>query len=172
MFIESYKIVQINRLNLKCEIFSRANHLPLKHLNNMEFCISIKNKRMSFLLEFRKNKMTDKAELKRKYKETEIPMGVYVIKNLINGNIFIGKNKNIQGRINRHKFELEHGFDEIKELQEDYNQHGLQNFSFEILDRLELKEDPAYDYKEDLIVLEELWLEKLQPFGERGYNIK
>ena len=31
-------------------------------------------------------------------------------------------------------------------------------------------EDPLYDYKEDLKTLEELWLEKLQPYDEKGYN--
>lgn len=116
--------------------------------------------------------MVDKAELRKKYKQTLTPMGVYIIKNLVNDKIFVGKSKNLQGRINRHKFELGHGFESIKDLQEDYKQFGLTNFSFEILDQLEPKEDPVYDYTEDLIVLEELWLEKLQPFGEKGYNIK
>ncbi|MGA7722351.1 MAG: GIY-YIG nuclease family protein [Ignavibacteriaceae bacterium] len=116
--------------------------------------------------------MIDKAELKRKYKQSLTPMGVYIIKNLINNKILIGKSKNIPGRINRHKFELEHGSENIKELQKDYNQFGLKNFSFEILDQLEPKEDPAYVYDEDLTVLLDLWLEKLQPFGDKGYNIE
>jgi group I intron endonuclease len=125
---------------------------------------------MSFLLEFRNNKMVDKAELKKKYKETPRPMGIYIIKNLVNGKIFISKHKNINGRINRHKFELGHGFEGIAELQEDYKKFGPESFSFEILDQLEPKDDPLYDYSDDLSVLEEMWLEKLQPFGERGYN--
>jgi len=40
------------------------------------------------------------------------------------------------------------------------------------LDQLEPKEDPAYNYTDDLTVLLELWLEKLQPFEDRGYNKK
>jgi len=114
--------------------------------------------------------MIDKTELKRKYNQTLTPMGIYIIKNLGNGKIFIGKSKNIPGRINRHKFELENGSENIQKLQRDYNQLGLKNFSFEILDLLEPKEDTAYNYTDDLAVLEELWLEKLQPFGDKGYN--
>lgn len=116
--------------------------------------------------------MADKTELKKKYKETLIPMGVYIIKNSANGKIFIGKNKNIPGRINRHKFELEHGSESIAALQQDYDKFGIDKFSFEILDQLAPKEDPAYNYTKDLEVLEELWLEKLQPFDDRGYNVR
>ena len=127
---------------------------------------------MTNSFEIRNNKMADKAELKRKYKQTLTPMGIYIIKNIVNGKILIGKSKNIPGRINRHKFELEHGSENIRDLQKDYNQVGLSNFSFEMLDQLEPKEDPAYNYTDDLTVLLELWLEKLQPFEDRGYNKK
>ena len=116
--------------------------------------------------------MIDKAEIKKKYKQTLTPMGIYIVRNLVNGKILIGKNKNIPGRINRHKFELEHGSEGVQDLLEDYKKYGPDNFSFEILDQLEPKEDPEYNYTEDLLVLEELWLEKLQPFGDKGYNIK
>ena len=114
--------------------------------------------------------MIDKKELKKNYKQTSTPMGVYQIKNLANGKIFISSSKNIPGRINRHKFQLKFGGEDIKELMEDYKKFGEENFSFEILDELKPKDEAGYDYTEDLEVLEELWLEKLQPFGERGYN--
>ena len=116
--------------------------------------------------------MLDKKEVKKNYKQTMTPMGVYVIKNLANAKIFIGSSKNIPGRINRHKFQLQFGGEEIKELMDDYKKYGEENFSFEILDLLKPKDDPDYDYTEDTKVLEELWIEKLQPFGERGYNKK
>ena len=116
--------------------------------------------------------MIDKKELKKSYKQTLTPMGVYQIKNLVNGKIFIGSAKNIPGRINRHKFELKFGSEGIKELLDDYKKYGEENFSFEILDQLKPKDDPLYNYSEDIKVLEELWIEKLQPFDERGYNEK
>ena len=114
--------------------------------------------------------MIDKKELKKNYKQTPTPMGVYQIKNLVNGKIFIGSSKNIPSRINRHKFQLQFGSEEIKELMDDYKKYGEENFSFEILDELKPKDEAGYDYTEDLEVLEELWFEKLQPFGEHGYN--
>lgn len=116
--------------------------------------------------------MINKSEIKKDYKRTLTPMGVYQVKNLVNGKIFIGSNKNIPARINRHKFELKLNSDDIKELQEDYNKYGEENFSFEILDELKPKEDPDYNYKEDIKVLEQLWIDKLRPFDEKGYNVR
>lgn len=114
--------------------------------------------------------MINKSEIKNNYKRTLRPMGVYQVRNLVNGKIFVGSSLNLPGRINRHKFELNVGSENIKELQEDYNKFGEENFSFEIIDELKPKEDPEYNYKEDVAVLEQLWIEKLQPFAEKGYN--
>jgi hypothetical protein len=114
--------------------------------------------------------MIDKAAIKRAYKEKKHPMGVYRITNMANGKIFIGVSFNIQARINRHKFELSCSSEAIPGLQEDYNTFGEDKIVFDTVDLLEYKEDPEYDYKEDLALLCEMWIEKLQPFGERGYN--
>ena len=43
--------------------------------------------------------MIDKKELKKQYKQTLQPMGVYQIKNLVNGKIFIGSVKNLPGKL-------------------------------------------------------------------------
>jgi hypothetical protein len=32
------------------------------------------------------------------------------------------------------------------------------------------KKDLNYDYTEEFKTLEAMWIEKLQPFGEKGYN--
>lgn len=114
--------------------------------------------------------MIDKSAIKKAYKAARQPMGVYRITNTTNGKIFIGVSANIPARINRHKFELTCGSEGIKELQEDYNTFGPQTILFDTVDLLEPKEDPAYDYKDDLLLLAEMWIEKLQPFAERGYN--
>jgi group I intron endonuclease len=113
----------------------------------------------------------DKKELKKQYKQTLTQMGVYQIKNLVNGKIFIGSAKNLPGKLNSNKFQLEHKSHINHELQKDYIELGEKNFVFELLDELEPKEeDPAYDYTRDLKALENMWLEKLQPFGDKGYN--
>lgn len=114
--------------------------------------------------------MTDKRELKKKYKQTLPPMGIYQIKNLINGKIFVGSSMNLNGKANSFRFQLKMGSHMNSVLQQDYNIHGDDNFEFQIVDTLEPKDDPEYDYKEDLKVFEEMWVDKLQPFGEKGYN--
>jgi hypothetical protein len=112
----------------------------------------------------------NKKELKKQYAQTMQPMGVYQIKNLANGKIFIDSGQNIQGKINSCKFQLSHGSYMNKALQEDFNRIGFDNFTFEIIDLLEPKEDTKMDYADDLKMLEEIWIEKLQPFDEHGYN--
>ena len=39
-----------------------------------------------------------------------------------------------------------------------------------VLDQLSPREGPDFNHREELACLEKLWLEKLQPFGNRGYN--
>jgi len=114
--------------------------------------------------------MIDKKEIKKRYKETVPPMGVYLIRNTINGKIFIGSSKNLNGKSNSFRFQLSAGLHINAKLQADYTQSGEANFIFEVLDRLEPKEDLSYDYTDDLKTLEELWIEKLQPYDEKGYN--
>ena len=114
--------------------------------------------------------MIDKKEIKKRYKETLPPMGIYQIKNLVSGKILVGSSKNLNGKSNSFKFQLNLGSHMNKELQNDYNKYGEENFSFEVLDYLEPKEGITYDYTKDLEALEELWIEKLQPFNEKGYN--
>jgi len=114
--------------------------------------------------------MISRSEIKKQYKQTVQPMGIYIIKNNVNGKIFLGKSKNLNGKINSNKFQLKYGSHLNKELQQDYNKYGEDNFSFEILDQLKHDNDLTKDFTKDLETLEELWLEKLQPYGDKGYN--
>jgi GIY-YIG catalytic domain len=118
--------------------------------------------------------MMDRKELKKQYKGTVQPMGIYQIRNIVNGKILIGSSKNLKGKENSFKFMFQFqqnpGHHINKKFFDEYSKYGAENFVFEILDQLEPKDDPAYDYTGDLKVLEELWLEKLRPYGENGYN--
>lgn len=116
--------------------------------------------------------MINKRELKKQYKQNPPEMGIFQIKNKINGKIFIGKALNIKGKLNSNIFQLKNGSHVIKNMQNDYNQYGEENFIFEILDILKPNDDLKYDYTEDLEILEKMWLEKLQPYNEKGYNSK
>lgn len=67
---------------------------------------------------------------------------------------------------------LDSGVYPSKDLIRDWTEYGRESFVFEILDELEPRDVPDYQVKADLKALEELWLEKLKPFEERGYNWK
>jgi len=100
----------------------------------------------------------------------EIPMGIFQVKNLQNGKIFIGSSKNLNGIFNRFKIQLKTGCHQNKQLQMDWNKFGADAFEFSILDELKPKDTASKDSDQELNVLEEMWLEKLSPFGESGYN--
>ncbi|HRH43918.1 MAG TPA: GIY-YIG nuclease family protein [Pyrinomonadaceae bacterium] len=110
----------------------------------------------------------DKKELKLNYKLSQRPMGIFQIRNLTNEKVFIGKSENLEGILNRHEFALKANGHQNKQLQADWNELGEEKFAFEILEELEHRE--GLDNKKELEFLEDLWLEKLQPFGEKGYN--
>jgi hypothetical protein len=100
-------------------------------------------------------------------------MGVYQIKNNANGKIYLGSSSNPDTKLLVRKGELQGGNFFIRELQEDWKKFGEENFSFEVLERLEPKDGQSMaDNTEDLQALLELLLEKLQPYGERGYHKK
>ena len=113
-----------------------------------------------------------KKELKNKYKQAHTPMGVYQIRNLTDEKLFVGTALNIPGIHNRHRFQLNFGNHPNKKLQADWNELGSDNFAFETLDNLEATKGADIDYREDLLSLEELWLDKLQPYDDQGYNEK
>lgn len=113
-----------------------------------------------------------RSELKQAYKEKPPPMGVFAVRNRANGKVMVGASLNLQGALNRVRFELTMGMHRtFPALQEDWNRHGAGAFSFEVLDVLPPPEEPGADLKEELRVLETLWLERLRPYGEAGYNI-
>ncbi|MBN2407290.1 MAG: GIY-YIG nuclease family protein [Elusimicrobia bacterium] len=116
--------------------------------------------------------MTDKKALKNEYKMTPLQMGIYKITNLENGKIFIGKGLDLRGKINGARFQLDMGSHMNRMLQKEYAEYGKENFSFEILDRLKPGKDPARDYSEELGLLLEMWLDRLRPFGDKGYHKK
>lgn len=114
--------------------------------------------------------MLDKAAAKLEYKLSHRPMGVFQIRNTSNDKVFIDSSTNIPGKINRHKFALNMGSHRSKALQADWNEFGDTVFEFETIEPVEPRDDANYDYAADLVTLEDLWLEKLAPYGENGYN--
>jgi hypothetical protein len=114
--------------------------------------------------------MKTRKEIHREYKERVKPSGVFQIKNIANGKVLLGSSLNLEGPLNKHRFMLRINGHPNKELQKDWNELGPDQFIFEILETVPIKDDPNFNLKDELTLLEEIWLEKLQPFDERGYN--
>ena len=97
-------------------------------------------------------------------------MGVFVIRNLVSGKIFVGSSMDLGAIFNRTRFQLAAGAHPNKELETDWRNLGAAKFEFEVAEELVPREDPNFDYASELELLEDVWLEKLQPYGDRGYN--
>ena len=114
----------------------------------------------------------DRRELKRQYKETPRPMGVYRILNHANGRALIAGSTDVGSILNRHRAQLNFGRHPDGVLQRDWQRFGAEAFEFEVLDTLEPKETPGYDPADDLEVLCQMWLARLSPDGEPGYQTR
>lgn len=114
--------------------------------------------------------MKTRKELNREYRERPKPAGVFQIKNTVNGKVLLGSSLNLEGALNGHKFTLKIGSHRNKQLQKDWNTYGPDTFLFEILETVRVREDPNFNLSDELTLLEMIWLERLQPFGEKGYN--
>ena len=110
------------------------------------------------------------AEMKRIYKQSSPDLGVYQIRNKANGKIYVGSCQNLAGTRNSRLFQLKMGTVVFsRELQSELTEFGADCFEFAVLEVLD-KPEPGENVDRLLAVLELNWLEKLQPFGERGYN--
>jgi hypothetical protein len=114
--------------------------------------------------------MDRKKELKQEYKQRPVVAGVFQIRNLESGRFFFGSSLNMHGPLDRNRFLLAIGKHANEELQRDWNELGPDAFSFEVLETIPQRDEPEPDYSEDLAILEQIWLDKLHPFGEGGYN--
>lgn len=114
--------------------------------------------------------MNRKKELSRAYRETRRPMGVFRVRNTTDDRSLVGRSVDLPAILNRERAQLRLGAHRNVELQRDWNALGPDAFAFEVLDTLTPPDRPDYDPAEDLRVLEALWLERLEPYGERGYT--
>lgn len=110
-------------------------------------------------------------ELRRAYKATPRPMGVYRVLNTRDGRALIARSVDLPASLNRERSSLRFGGHPIVALQRDWNAHGPEAFVFEVLDTLTPPEGQLdYDPAPDLRVLEALWRERLDPAGTHAYG--
>ncbi len=106
--------------------------------------------------------MDRKKELKLQYKQTRPQMGIFIIRSKANNKCYIQGSQNLKGAMNGARVRLEGNMHMFKELQKEWNELGVDNFTFEILEYLEYDKDEAKtDYTEELKLLELIWEEKL-----------
>lgn len=108
--------------------------------------------------------------ISRQYKETARPAGVFVIRNGLTGRIYVAGSLDVEGAMNRARFELNLHSHRNKALGRDWIAHGADRFTFEVIDRVKESEDPTFDRAAELEKLLALWREELQCDGEKGYN--
>jgi len=112
----------------------------------------------------------DRKALRRDYKETPRPAGVYRVRNTAQRRALVGSSPNLPGILNRHRFQLDDGSHTDKELQRDWRALGADAFSFDVLDELPPQDDADVDVGEELAVLLAMWRDKLAAVGETFYG--
>lgn len=114
--------------------------------------------------------MDRKKELILQYKQTPRPMGVFQIKNTVTDKIFISGSMDLPGSFNSQKFQLSIGSHRIQELQAEWNSYGPDAFAFDTLETINPEKVAKADWRKAVSLLEDKWLDRLQPYGEKGYN--
>lgn len=109
-----------------------------------------------------------RKELKAQALEQKTVMGVYLIENTTNKKCYIASSSNLKNQWMRQKMQLDEDKHMNRQLQQDWNRLSETDFEFKILEEQEV--EPEMDVKWELSQLEKKWFEKLQPFGENGYN--
>jgi group I intron endonuclease len=89
--------------------------------------------------------------------------GIYWIRNVINGKVYIGCAVNIASRLQAHRRGLRMGKHFNRHLQNAWNKYGEGNFSFEEVEKIE---------DADLIEREAFWIDKFDSTNRaKGYNL-
>lgn len=120
--------------------------------------------------------MDRKKELKMQYKQMKPEMGIIIIRSNSTNKCYLEGTQNLKGTINSNKFKLGAGNHPNRELQKQWKEQGEENFTIEILERLEYDEDETKtDYSEDLALLQMVWEDRLSKevkmeFYKKAFN--
>lgn len=86
--------------------------------------------------------------------------GIYLIKNNINGKVYVGSTLNFSSRIRRHRADLNKNVHHSKYLQRSYIKYGFDYFEFIIIE---------YCDKHELLISEQFWINYFDSYNN-GYN--
>lgn len=97
--------------------------------------------------------------------------GVYQIRNLLNGKIYVGSTYNLTKREYKHFYDLDNNIHSNKHLQYAFNKYKEESFVFEVLEYIG-KVKNADKFRECLIDREQYWIDILDVCNlDKGYNI-
>lgn len=113
--------------------------------------------------------MNRRKELVEQFKEIKTEAGVYKFENNVNGKVFIASTNNFKS-LNGKRMTLDMGGHMNRVLQEEWTRYGGDAFFIEVLEVLDKKDNVYFDMKKELKKLEDKWIDKLQPYGDRGYH--
>src|SRR6516162_8023426 len=90
--------------------------------------------------------------------------GIYQIRCIVTGRIYIGSALDLKTRWSLHRSRLRRGIHPNRSLQAAWLKYGKPLFVFEILEYVTVADD--------LVAREQHWLDTLRPFRRRGYNVR
>ena len=107
--------------------------------------------------------MKSQKQIKEEYKFKKSKMGVFQIRNTVNGKIYVGSSLNLDAIWNRNKMELNFGNHRNSILQSEWKQFGERNFTYEILAEVVQKDEDRIDYNKEVKTLEGMFIAELNP---------
>jgi len=116
--------------------------------------------------------MKTRKEIINDYKQTKSKISVFQIRNKTNNKVFVESSLDLTAIWNRLRFQLNMGSHPNVELQKDWKALGEENFAYEILSEIQQDDVVQMDYRKEIKKLEAMFIEELQPFGEKGYHVK
>ena len=116
--------------------------------------------------------MKSKKAIKDRFKEIKLKIGVFQIKNTLNDKILIESSTDLVSIWNKYTFQLNGGLHQNSSLQKEWIEFGQENFTYDILSEIKQDESKTIDYRKEAKLLAKLFIDEMQPFDDRGYNIK
>lgn len=103
----------------------------------------------------------DRKAAVKAYKKREVDGGIYALRCMASGEVWVGGATDLSKIQNRLWFTLRQGANTHRSLQSTWNAHGAEAFSFEIVERLDAEE---IGYIRDRMMRERLvqWAERLR----------
>jgi len=102
-----------------------------------------------------------RAAIRREYKERTKQPGVFRVVNAKNGRVLLGSGLDLRGPLNRVAFELDMAMCWNADMKQDLETHGRDSFLIEVLEKVQLSDDPDFDPENELETLEQKYLEQL-----------